>query len=183
MLSLGAALSLFDISIAPMAYYGIQVCWEFLKPSDFSILDSVLFIFLKRVLAISPYSRSRLALLLSGATLISEKVSKMFDMPDTPSFNRYIREVEDKLDSVDPEFYATPAMRDRTWAAPLGKNRSAICRHAVHGFHHVFCATDGFHLPASGCICFRCGNQCSMYHSDCCQASPYSSIIQLAADN
>jgi hypothetical protein len=182
-MSLRSALSLFDVRFAPMAYYGIQVYWEFLRPADFAILDSVLFVYLKRVLAVSPYSRSRLVLLLSGAKLTSEKVMKMFDLPVTPNFSRYLNEIENKLDAVDPEFHATPAMRDRTWAAPLGNNRSAVCRHAIHGFHHVFCATDGFHEPVDSCLCHLCGEHCLTYHSTVCQASPFSSIAQLAAYN
>jgi hypothetical protein len=182
-LSLATALSLFRSNIAPIAYYGVQVCWESYKLSDLVILDSILMIYLRRVLGVSPFTRSRLILMLTGAKLVSESVVRMYNLPSTPSYERYIREMEFKLDSVDPEFLLTPAMTDQSWTSPLAKNRSAVCRHAVHGFHHVFCATDGFHEPSIACICHRCGQHCPTYHSSSCRASPYSSIIQLAANN
>jgi hypothetical protein len=182
-LSLSAAMSLFHSNIAPMAYYGIQVIWEYLKVADFAILDSVMFVFLKRVLGVSQFSRSRLVLLLTRTTLLSERVARTFGLQLTPNFSSYLASMEHKLDSIDPAFLMTPAMRDRSWEAPLPRNRSAVCRHALHGFHHVFCATDGFHEPSSMCLCYLCGELCSTYHSSVCRASPYGSIAQLAAAN
>jgi hypothetical protein len=166
-----------------MASYGVQVCWEFLKVSDFAIIDSVLFIFLKRVLAVSPYTRSRLVILLTGVKLTSERLAEAFDLPWTPNFAKYLGVWENKLASIDPAFLDTPAMKNQSWTAPLANNRSAVCRHAMHGFHHAFCAIDGFHEVGSGCICHRCGETCTTYHSSSCQASPFSSIAQMAAAN
>jgi hypothetical protein len=182
-LSLATACRLFNSSIAPIATYGVQVFWDVLKPADFAMLDSVLFIYLKRVLAVSPFARSRLVLLLTGEKLITERVALMFNLPPTPNLGKYLSGMENKLDEIDPAFLETPAMTDQTWMAPLARNRSAVCRHAIHGFHHVFCATDGFHEPENECVCFRCGDPCPRYHSSVCRASPYSSIARMAAEN
>jgi hypothetical protein len=182
-LSLVTAVSLFYSNIAPIAYYGVQVFWDYLKVSDFAILDSVLFTYLKRVLGVSPFTRSRLILLLTGVKLTTECLTQMFKLTQTPNAVSYLGVMERKLDSIDPAFLDTPAMRDKSWMSSASVNRSAVCRHAVHGFHHVFCATDGFHEPEGGCMCHFCGDQCSTYHAMECRASPFSSITQLASAN
>jgi hypothetical protein len=180
-LSLATAIDLFNIKIAPMATYGLTVCWEFLKVSDFRAIDGVLMTFLKRAMGVSRFAKSRLVLLLSETTLTTERLAAAHGLPHTPNYLLYLDEWRVKLQEIDPEFLGTSAMMDRSWVAPNAGHRSAVCRLAVHGFHHVFCAVQGFHDASVTCICRFCGCRCDRYHSQTCQASPFHSLSQLAA--
>jgi hypothetical protein len=180
-LSLSSAVELFNIKVSPMATYAIRNCWSFLKVTDFGHLDSVLFTFLKRTLGVSNFSRSRMVLLLTEAKLVTERMMQTFDLPMTANFERYITRVQEKLDSIDPEFLGTHAMTDRRWTEPMAQGRSAICRMAMHGFHHIFCASEGFHSASPTCLCRFCGNHCQTYHSMQCRLTPFASISLLAA--
>jgi hypothetical protein len=182
-LSLPSAMQLFNIKVGPIATYAISNCWSFLKVSDFTHLDAVQFTFLKRTLGTSIFSRSRLVLLLTEATLTTERLMISYDLPRTHNYESYIIGIQEKLASIDPAFLYTPAMMDRSWTQPVARGRSAICRMAMHGFHHIFCASDGFHVAAPSCLCRFCGDHCRTYHSMSCSRSPFSSISQLAASH
>jgi len=60
-----------------------------------------------------------------------------------------------------PEFLKTPAMKNNNWKKPMFKNRHAVCRFAMHGFHNQICNKSGEKvqcLNASDyCVCVLCG--------------------------
>jgi hypothetical protein len=179
-LSLQTAMGLFRSNIAPIASYGIALCWEWLKVCDFEAMDGVQMCFLRRVLGVSKFARSRLVILLTGAKLTSEALRESADLPCTPNYRKYLERVEEKLASVDAEFFVTPAMLDDGWKQPLSGVRSTLCRHAIHGFHHKFCVTTTFHEPDEYCQCRYCGGICQRYHFSSCLAPPVLSVLHLA---
>jgi hypothetical protein len=179
-LSLKTALDMFRCKIAPMVTYGLHLCWPYLKVSDLKAVDGVLMCYLRRVLGVSKYARSRLVFLLTGARLITTSLRASFQLPAHENYLTYMDQWEAKLAEVDAAFWFAPAMLDKGWSTPLSPMRSALCRHAVHGFHHLFCMQVAFHEPADHCLCRHCGRLCQRYHHDDCTHSPYSSIRQMA---
>jgi hypothetical protein len=162
-----------------MASYGIPQCWAFLKVTDFQAIDSVQFCFLRRVLGVSKFARSRLVLLLTGVRLTTEALAQTFRLPITPNFQSYVESWEAKLADIDVGFLSNPAMLERGWAAPLSTGRSTLCRHAIHGFHHILCANGSFHEPDPSCTCRFCGLHCHSYHLQHCLLPPVASVLQL----
>jgi hypothetical protein len=179
-LSLAAAVSYFRTKIAPMVTYGIPQCWDWLKVSDFVAIDGVLMCFLRRVLGVSKFTRSRHILLLTGVRLTTEELVRSHDLPHSPRYIEYLLEVEEKLATVEEEFLASSAMMDMGWAASLSPARSTLCRYAVHGFHHIFCGRSSFHEPQLSCQCRYCGSPCQRYHMPLCGQSPVTSVLQLS---
>jgi hypothetical protein len=177
LLSLNAALGLFRCKIAPMAYYAIPQVWKHLKVADFRAIDGVQMCFLKRVLGVSKYTRSRLVTLLTGVTHTTQSLALTFDLPVTPAYRAYLDENQQKLAEVDQAFFSTSAMLDRGWARPLSTVRSTLCRFAIHGFHHQFCTMETFHEPSPSCTCRHCGAVCQRYHFHHCLVPPVSSIL------
>jgi hypothetical protein len=180
LLSLKTALAYFRCKIAPMVTYGLPLVWPYLKVSDLLAVDGVLLCFLRRVMGVSKYASSRLVLLLSEAKLTTEILKTSHQLPDSTNYEAYIVQWEEKLASVDEEFLATPAMADQGWTSSLSNTRSALCRYAIHGFHHTFCATENYHEPTSSCICQFCGAECQRYHFPTCAQPPVASILQLS---
>jgi hypothetical protein len=179
LLSLETAIKIFMSKIAPMATYGIPQCWSYLKISDFQAIDGVLMCFLRMVIGVSRFARSRLVLTLTGARLITECLVRTFQLPLTQNYLAYLDQWEEKLASVDTEFLDTPAMLDQGWATSLADNRSVLCRHSIHGFHHKFCVNEAFHEADENCVCRYCAAQCQQYHALRCPESPVTSILQL----
>jgi hypothetical protein len=179
-LSLTTALELFNIKIGPMATYGLTICWEFLKVSDFRNVDGVLMTFLKKVLGVSRFARSRIVVLLTETKLTTERLVETHGLTLTSNYLAYLDEWRVKLQEICPEFLGTTAMNDRSWTATGAGHRSSVCRLAVHGFHHVLCGTQGFHEVDVSCLCRFCGNTCTRYHSQTCQSTPYASLARLA---
>jgi hypothetical protein len=179
LLSLATALSIFRSKIAPMATYGLPQCWTFLKISDFQAVDGVLMCFLRMVMGVSRFAKSRMVLTLAGTQLITECLARTFQLPHTPNFLAYLGQWEEKLASVDVEFLDTPAMLDQGWAASLMETRSVLCRFSMHGFHYRFCGNEAFHDANEDCVSRYCAAQCEQYHATRCPESPVSSILQL----
>jgi hypothetical protein len=179
LLSLRTALALFRCKIAPMVTYGLTSCWGYLKGTDLQDIDGVLFCFLKRVLGVSKFASSTLVLLLTGAHLITEDFRASHQLPDNANYESYIAQWEEKLASVDAEFLSTSAMTDPGWTAQIADNRSVLCRYAMHGFHHRFCANEAFHDANEICICRYCAAPCQQYHATRCTESPVTSLLQL----
>jgi hypothetical protein len=48
MLSVKTAIKLFHLKVSPVASYGIEIVWPYLLLTDFAMLESVKFRFLKR---------------------------------------------------------------------------------------------------------------------------------------
>jgi hypothetical protein len=60
-MSIEAGLKLFDLAIAPIASYAIEVIWPFLTKNDFQKLETAESRFLKRLLGLSKVNKSRFA--------------------------------------------------------------------------------------------------------------------------
>jgi hypothetical protein len=180
-LSVATGLKLFSLKIAPIASYGIRVTWCYLKLADLINLDAVKTAFLRRLLGLHGQSRSRLVYLISDTPTFIEELVQTFRLPYTPALHDFLRQQEQKFAEVDPNIYTTPALSSNAWRAPLMDARHAICRHALHGFHHLFCTNRAFHSPDDSCSCQFCHQSCEQYHSTVCLQSPYTSLLNMAS--
>ena len=169
-LSLRTALALFDIKVAPVASYGIQVIWKHLSSLQLEKLDRIKPAFLKRALGLHRSALNRYVYLLSDTPLFAEDLKRRFNLPCTPAYLDFISAWETKMAEIDPNFYRTGALVTETWKLAGRTNRHVLTRFAVHGFHHVLCGTGGFHSPSDTCICMRCGEMCVKYHATECSA-------------
>ena len=163
-LSLRTAVALFNIKIAPIATYGIQVIWPHLKRQQLEALDRLKAAYLKRVLGVHRSARNRLVYLVSGVPLLTEDLARRYALERTAEFERHRERWAVKMSEVDPEFFSVPAMSDRRWEEPECRYRHRVTRGATHGFHHLICRTEGIHDPGDKCICRLCAQRCNRYH-------------------
>jgi len=136
-LSLTTAFSLFNLKIAPTAAYGIVLIWKYLTFKDLRTLEGVKAHFLKRLLSVSRKTKNRLVYILSGASSFVTDLKETFNLEPTASYALFLEELEDKLSSVDPEIYNTPAMQNDNWKTANWSTRHVLKRHAVHGYHNL----------------------------------------------
>jgi hypothetical protein len=177
-LSVKTALALFDMKIAPIAWYGIQLLWGKLGLANLEALDRVKPAYLKRVLRLHTSTRNRYTYLLCETPLFVEQIRKQFALPETPAYLDFITQYENKMAEVDPTFYTTGAMINTNWKGTGRKNRHIMTRFAIHGFHHLICQTNTYHEPCNTCICKYCDNLCTKYHGNECNI--VASITRLA---
>jgi len=194
-LSMRTVLALFNIKVASVASYGIEITWEKLTVAQLRQLDGVKLSYLKRALGVHRNARNRLVYLLCRTEPFCVELRDRFDLPETPAFLSVLATHRRKLVEVEPDFFDTPAMRQEDWREPLAEQRSLLCRHAVHGFHGELCEAAGFHDPRDSCVCRHCGEPCPRYHllscpvglslSQCGQKAPSASAtppLPLTAD-
>jgi len=167
-LSLRTALILFDIKVAPVASYGIEIIWDHLSSALLEKLDRIKPAFLKRALGLHRSSLNRYVYLLSDTSLFVEDLKRRFKLATTPAYLEFVSLWERKMAEINPDFYCTGAMTSEAWKGANRTNRHVVTRFAVHGFHHVLCATVGFHEPTDVCTCSRCGENCHKYHAAVC---------------
>jgi hypothetical protein len=166
LLSLKTAIKLFDLKVAPVASYGIQIIWPKLKLSDLQKLESVKSTYLKRAMSLSKFTRNRLVYLLANCKsfFVSELKDK-FKLPDTPAYLEFIRIKNENLCDINPEFLKTRAMTTSDWTKPHQRDRHVFTRFAVHGFHHLICKNTSYHESSDNCVCKLCNEkQCGTYH-------------------
>jgi hypothetical protein len=126
-------------------------------------------------------TRNRLMYLLTGESMMLERQVKLFGLRRTEAYESFLDVWEEKFAEIDPEFLDTEAMKDERWKRPMYNRRHAVCREAVHGFHHKFCRVEAFHEVTENCVCRFCGLNCGQYHVTKCTESPYDSL-ELVAD-
>jgi len=182
LLSVVTALKLFDLKIAPIASYGIQLTWDILTTAQLGRLESVKATFLKRVLCVYKKSKSRYVYLLTGAEYFVIELKERFNLPETDAYKKFKSIREQKVKEIDPEFYNTRAMSDpdKSWALPEQKERHVATRFAVHGFHHFLCNNNEFHDVSDKCLCKLCGNACSTYHVIHCASPNVKTVTEYA---
>ena len=164
-LSIATAIKIFNLKIAPIASYGIELIWQHLSLDNLQTLDSIKTRFLKRVLSTSKFSKNRNIYLLTQERTFIEYLVQTYRLPSTLAYERFLQDRADKVLSIDPDFYDTPAMQCDTWKAPLYETRHCLTRHAMHGFHYVVCNRRGFHeADTSSCVCKFCKQPCALYH-------------------
>jgi hypothetical protein len=180
LVSIGTALKLFDLKIAPIASYGIQLIWPLLKQSDLMLLESVKAAYLKRAMCLYKKSQSRHVYLLAQTDYFVTELKERFHLPDTQSYLEFLDCQKQKVEEIDKDFYNSSAMIDRTWAQPEQKDRHVHTRFAVHGFHHHLCKNKEFHRATDMCKCELCEDVCGTYHAKVCKSKDVKSISAYA---
>ena len=181
LLSLTTALKLFDIKISPIVTYGIQVIWPYLSVSDLRQLEKIKTMYLKRVLCVSKFTKSRLVYKLTQCDFFVKQIQTQFNLSQSVAFDTFIAERQCKSLDIDFEFYYTPAMQSKFWQALNFPNRHIFTRFSVHGFHHLFCTKLSFHECDLNCMCKFCNSACGLYHYFRCSSSPFKSLSHLAS--
>jgi hypothetical protein len=181
-LSIKTAMQLFDLKIAPCAAYGIKEIWEKLSVANMLDMERVKSHYIKRALGVAKNARNRLAYLLTGESTMLERLVKIFGLRRTDAYEAFLETWERKFAEIDAEFLQTEAMKDERWKRPLYERRHVICREAIHGFHHVFCQQETFHVVNENCICKFCEERCEQYHMTRCTESPYSTMEDAAGE-
>ena len=170
-LSLGTALRLFDLKIAPVASYGIQIIWEHLTAPQ-----------LERVLGVPLHTRNHLVYLTTDSCLFIEDLLARFYLPKTTAFQEFLKNAEIKMSEVDPTFFTSAAMTSLEWRGLGQPNRHLITRFSTHGFHYAICTKSSFHEPEEGCRCRFCDRPCPLYHAgDCIKKVPLHRLSEWGA--
>lgn len=174
LLSLETAIKLFHIKISPIASYGIEIIWSYLKVSDFQIIETVKSTYLKRVLSLSKYTKNRLVYKLANTDFFVSELKDKFKLPNTPQYDIFLLQCKNKDDSIVPEFYNTPAFINPVWKKSNFHQRHLYTRFAVHGFHHTICIVQKFHeCDKNICKCKLCGERMAdLYHFQICPLKP-----------
>jgi hypothetical protein len=170
-LSIETALKLFDLKVSPIASYGIEIIWPHLTKLDLENIERVKTRYLKRVLGLSKYIRSRFVYELVDTDLFVSDLKLKFSLPETEVYNKFCEEKSmNKIGIVD-EFYDTETMTNLNWQNAMFADRSVFTRFACHGYHYVFCSNKKFHSEAMPniCVCKYCNETCSQYHILECQ--------------
>jgi hypothetical protein len=174
LLSIHCALSLYDLKVQPILSYGLNLWWDYVTQDHLRKIDSVKSGFLKRALCVAKGTRSRMVLMLCECESGASAIRKSLNLAKTPYFEQYEEELLEKMLEVDLDFYNTPAMINSEWRLARCKDRHAVTRHAVHGFHFECCSVRSFHDPCESCYCRWCEEKCSRYHLLQCFFRPTS---------
>ncbi|CAB3374427.1 Hypothetical predicted protein [Cloeon dipterum] len=173
--SLSTALKIFDLAVAPIASYGIQVIWPYLTLHDLNKLETVKSRFLKKALCLSKFMKSRLAYELADSEFFMEKLASQFSLPESPTFDKFIDNQLFKISEIDPAFYGAPAMVEQSWKNVCYTMRHALTRHACHGFHFLLCKRKIYHTSATKeCVCKLCDKEIDFYHFLSCDKNDLS---------
>jgi len=169
------AVKLFDLKISPIASYAIEAIWPYLSARDFDQLEKVKTRYLKKVLGLSKYTRSRFVYELLDTDLFMHDLKQKFSLKETIAFNTFFEErLLNKLNICD-EFYDTETMNNFQWKNALFADRHVFTRFACHGYHHLFCKNLNFHFEAENdCFCKYCGQLCKQYHIMTCSKKKMS---------
>jgi Reverse transcriptase (RNA-dependent DNA polymerase) len=163
--SLQAALKLFDLAISPVASYGIEAIWPYLNKNELLKLETVKSRFLKRVLSLSKYTKSRFVYELAETDLLVHDLQNKYSLPDTTEYDKFMLQKLITFSEIDPQFYETPAMLDPSWKEINCKDRHLFTRYACHGFHYLLCKNKSYHWCAKdNCECEKCGEKIGLYH-------------------
>lgn len=181
-LSLNTAMRLYDLKVAPVVSYNIEMFWDDLTVGNLEMLNKVKASFIKRTLGLHPTTRSRLAYLLAGSMLAIEDFRARFGLRETDAYRDCLEAWETKFAEVDPEFHSSWAMKQEKWKEPHQENRNVVTRYSVHGFHFKLCTNKSFHEALMCCICRRCSGQCNKYHAATCPCVPSLNALANGCD-
>lgn len=177
-LSLTTLKALFDLKVASVAAYGIQVIWEHLSLSQLEKLDKVKPTFFKLAIGLPRNAKNRLVYLMTSTQPLIEFLVTRFRLSETAALIQFRENFIKKVRAVPGSFFNSPAMVTQNWQRRLQPNRHLVTRYSLHGFHHKLCHRRGFHDPDVGCVCRLCNQPCPIYHLDTCQMA--ISLTQLA---
>lgn len=168
--SITTAMKLFNLKIKPVITYGLELTWDYLTKGNLSEIEKVKSTFLKKILCISKFSRSRLAYALANESFFIEDLRLQLLLPATAAYNALLSELETKRLSIESDFYVTDAMTTQDWKRGNYELKHIMTRFAVHGFHHKICSNKKYHTPDLHlCICELCKRQCDKYHVMYCE--------------
>ena len=167
-LSLRTAMTLFRVKVQPVISYGLHLIWEHLSASNLQCIEKIKATYLKRVLCLSKYTRSRLVYEMCRELSLLEEFRLNLLLPSTSAYEEAIRIHEGKKAEIWSDFYATDATTGKEWAEANYELRHLVTRYAAHGFHHKLCRTKHFHQPTEDCVCSLCEKQCERYHAEKC---------------
>lgn len=165
--SVDSALKLFDLAIAPVASYGIEILWNYLDKNDLYKLESVKSRFLKKLLSLSKYTKSRFTYKLVETDLFINDLMNRFSLnsDDNKDYDKFKQQKEFAFWEIDAQFYDTPAFKNTSWKETNCKDRHIFTRFACHGFHYLLCKNKVFHTKVNdNCICEKCDEKCDTYH-------------------
>jgi hypothetical protein len=164
-LSIETAIKLFELKVAPIATYALEVIWPFLNKTDFKMLETVKTRYFKRALGVSKKSRSRHIYELLDIDLFASDICQKYSLEQTTAFNKFCEGEFMKKLGICNEFYETETMRKEDWKGPYFDDRHVFARFACHGYHYLFCKNKSFHYDATHrCSCKFCGEKCAQYH-------------------
>lgn len=86
-LSVGTALQLFHMKLAPIVSYGIPIVWEHLTAKNLIKLNSVKTTYLKRVLGVHRSTRNRLVLRMTESPLFTTELQTVYQLPPQKPLN------------------------------------------------------------------------------------------------
>jgi hypothetical protein len=147
--SVETALKLFDLAVSPVASYGIEAIWPYLSCDDLNNLEKAKSRFLKRVLSVSKYTKSRFTYELTETDLFVNDLKMKYKLIDTVAYDKFIEQKIINFSLIDPLFYETPAFNDFKWKNINFKDRHLFTRYACHGFHHKLCENSNYHFSVS----------------------------------
>jgi hypothetical protein len=124
--------------------------------------------FMKRAMGVGKTAPSRLVYQLMRETYFVEDIRLQHHLPSTGPYQELMKSRDRKREEIDPEFYNTTAMLERTWSRECQDQRHVETRLALHGFHHKICRNTKFHKPDKDCVCMLCGQGCDTYHITRC---------------
>jgi Reverse transcriptase (RNA-dependent DNA polymerase)/Endonuclease-reverse transcriptase len=165
-LSIETALKLFELKVSPIASYGIEIIWPYLTIQDLENIERVKTRYLKRVLGLSKYIRSRFVYELVDTDLFVSDLKLKFSLPETEAYKKFHEQKSMNKLSIIDEFYETETMTNLKWQNALFADRYVFTRFACHGYHYVFCSNKKFHSEAitNICVCKYCNKECTQYH-------------------
>jgi hypothetical protein len=161
-LSTSTSMLLFSTTIAPIITYGIHVIWDKLTIGELNKIEKIKAMFMKRAMGVGKTAPSRLVYQLMRETYFVEDIRLQHHLQEL------MKSRDRKREEIDPEFYNTTAMLERTWSRECQDQRHVETHLAVHGFHHKICRNTKFHKPDKDCVCMLCGQGCDTYHITRC---------------
>jgi len=172
LLSISAALAVFELCIAPMASYGITMVWQKMKVTMLAMMESVKATFVKKCLGVATCTSNRLVYSLLGQRSFVEELMMKHDLPLTPEVALYLKEFRVKIRGVleDGFLGITPAGQDARWREAGRPGRSLVIRASLGGLHNEFCYNLRCFEATSECICRHCSEICEQFHLWSCLA-------------
>jgi hypothetical protein len=113
--------------------------WEKLTKKDLANIEGVKENFLKTIMDISEYTRSRLAYELTREPFLIEELRTKLQLPSTKNAEGYLAARRKEREEIPLDFYSTDTMLNRNWPNANQRLRHVVLKLAVHGYHHKIC--------------------------------------------
>ena len=166
--SVDTALKIFDLKIKPILIYGIDSISSCLTLQQMKSLDSVKSIFLKKALCISKFSSSTLTFRLCETKPLCLELEKRHQF-DPETWNAYLKFREEREKNFVVQGYSEgPGFVTNAWKRSNQRYRHVITRTTAHGFHHLLCLRQDYHVIDHNCFCKYCFNNLTLYHFMTC---------------